>query len=130
MAQRSTRYRFHTPARGLCAYGKSYRTGLRPWRHKRSWRACGMPALVLSGLLRLGAAVLSQSVSTPEERSPVPREVYAIPIIIVQEDTLPPVMHRIAQCESGGQHFTKAGKVVRGTQHAADLGLFQINTVV
>jgi hypothetical protein len=51
-------------------------------------------------------------------------------VILVQADTLPPVLHRIAQCESRGQHFTKDGKIVRGKQHAADLGLFQINTAV
>jgi hypothetical protein len=56
--------------------------------------------------------------------------VQATPVVIVQEDTLPPVLHRIAQCESRGQHFTQEGRVVRGKQHAADIGLFQINTVV
>jgi len=88
-----------------------------------------MAAIVLSGLLLLVAAVLSQPGPSPGKRSPVLQEVHAAPVIIVQEDTLPPVMHRIAQCESRGQHFTKDGRVVRGKQHAADIGLFQINTV-
>ena len=63
-------------------------------------------------------------------RRPVPQAVHPAPVVIVQADTLPPVMHRIARCESRGQHFTKEGKVVRGKRHAADIGLFQINTVV
>jgi hypothetical protein len=89
-----------------------------------------MVLLLLAGVLLLVAAVLSQPVPSPADRSPVSRALHTTPVVIVQEDMLPPVLHRIAQCESRGQHFTRDGRVVRGTQHAADLGLFQINTVV
>ena len=130
MAHRSPRPHLRTPTRGLWASGRSYRTGLHHGRRSRSWWTRSLPALVLSGLLLLGAAVLSHSVPAPGARRPIPRAVHATPVILVQEDTLPPVLHRIAQCESRGQHFTQEGKVVRGTQHPADLGLFQINTAV
>jgi hypothetical protein len=115
---------------GLYVYGRSPRGGPCRSRRWQVWRTRGMVPLVLSGLLLLAVAVLSQPVSSPGERSPVPQAVHATPVIIVQEDRLPPVMHRIAQCESRGQHWTQEGRVVRGTQHAADIGLFQINTVV
>jgi hypothetical protein len=78
----------------------------------------------------LAVAVQSQPLASPRARRLVPQALHATPVIIVQADTLPPVLHRIAQCESRGQHFTKEGRVVRGKQHAADLRLFQINTVV
>jgi hypothetical protein len=128
--KRSTRPDLQTPPRGLYTYAISYCGGTHLPHCGRSWRSRGLPALVLSGLLLIVAAVLSPPVPSPSERSPVPQAVYATPVVIVQEDTLPPVMHRIAQCESRGQHFTKDGRVVRGKQHAADIGLFQINTVV
>ena len=51
-------------------------------------------------------------------------------MIVVKDDTLPPVLQRIAQCESAGQQFTRDGKVLRGTRHPQDTGLFQINAVV
>jgi hypothetical protein len=128
MAQRSTRHRLYTPPRGLSPYGLSSRAGLNHLCRRRRWRTHGIAILVLIGLLLLAAAVLSQPLPAPGEHSPVRQALHAMPVIIVQ--ALPPVLHRIAQCESRGQHFTKEGRVVRGTQHAADLGLFQINTVV
>lgn len=130
MAKRSTRHRLYTPPRGLSPYGLSSRAGLNHLCRRRLWRTHGMAILVLIGLLLLAAAVLSQPLPSPGERSPAPQALHATPVIIVQADTLPPVLHRIAQCESRGQHFTKEGRVVRGKQHTADLGLFQINTVV
>jgi hypothetical protein len=132
MAKRSTQHRLCTPPRGLSTYGLSSRAGLNHHRlrRRRWWRTHGMAIIVLIGLPFLAAAVLSQPVPSPGERSPVPQAVHATPVIIVQADTLPPVLHRIAQCESRGEHFTKDGRVVRGKQHTADLGLFQINTVV
>jgi hypothetical protein len=130
MAQPSTRHRLRTPPRGLSAYALSSRAGLHHVRRTSMWRTRGMAALVLSGLLLLVAAVLSQPGPSPGERSPVLQEVHAAPVILVQEDTLPPVMHRIAQCESRSQHWTKQGRVVRGQQNRHDTGLFQINTLV
>jgi hypothetical protein len=126
----SPRHRLPTRLQGLYVYGRFPRGGPRGSCRGKVWRTRGMVPLVLSGVLLIVAAVLSQPVPSPGERSPVPQAVHATPVIIVQEDTLPPVMHRIAQCESRGQHFTKDGRIVRGTQHAADIGLFQINTVV
>lgn len=115
---------------GLYVYSRSWRGGSRGARRWQGWRPRGLTRLMLGGLLLLGAAVLSQPVPSPGARRPVPQAVHTTPVILVQEDRLPPVLHRIAQCESRGQHFTKNGSVVRGTQHAADLGLFQINMVV
>jgi hypothetical protein len=130
MAQRSTGHRLRTPPRGLSAYGISSRAGLHHLRRRRMWRTRGMAAIVFSGLLLLVAAVLSQPGPSPGERSPILQTVHPAPVVIVQADTLPPVMHRIAQCESRGQHWTKQGRVVRGKQNRHDTGLFQINTIV
>ena len=60
----------------------------------------------------------------------VPEVVQQPAVVVVQEEPLPPVLQRIAQCESRGQHWTRQGKVTHGTRNPHDTGLFQINTVV
>jgi hypothetical protein len=50
--------------------------------------------------------------------------------MVRQEAPLPPVLQRIAQCESWGQQWTRNGQVLRGKRNPQDLGLFQINAVV
>ena len=89
-----------------------------------------MIALVMSGLLFMLGTVVGTAVPPREARSPVPHAVPQTQVVIVQDDTLPPVMQRIAQCESRGRHFTRDGKVTRGKQNPHDTGLFQINAVV
>ncbi len=42
-------------------------------------------------------------------------------------DEIPPIMLRIAHCESGNTQFDKHGKVVEGNSNVADRGRFQIN---
>jgi len=89
-----------------------------------------MVFLMISGMLLIMGAVLGKAVQPREARSTVPYVVQHTRVVIVKDDTLPPVMQRIAQCESRSQHFTKDGKVVRGKRNPHDMGLFQINTVV
>ena len=113
---------------GLSVYGTSLRGALRGTQRWQRWRPRGWVPLGFSGLLLLGALVLRQPLPSPGAQSPVPQVVHATPVIMVQADALPPVLHRIAQCESRGQHWTKQGHVVRGTRNRHDLGLFQINT--
>ena len=130
MRKRSTLHRLWTPTKSISTSGISYRAGPHLLRRRQAWRTRSMAALVLSSLLLLVAAALNQPGPSQGKRSPVPQVVHQTPVVIVQEDILPPVMRRIAQCESRGQHFTKDGRVVRGKRNPADLGLFQINTVV
>jgi len=68
----------------------------------------------MSGLLVLLGAVLVKAVPPWAERRAVPQVVPQTQVVLVQDDTLPPVLQRIAQCESQGQHWTKDGKVKRG----------------
>lgn len=91
-------------------------------------------ALVMSGVLVVCGALVVQHVTNAmaprEERHPVPQVVQPPRVVIVQDDTLPPVLQRIAQCESHGQQFTTDGRVVHGLKNPQDTGLFQINTAV
>jgi hypothetical protein len=128
--KRSTPHYLQTFPSGFYAYCISYHTGTHHRRRRQSWRTPGLAALALSGLLLLVAAVLHQLGPTKGEDSPVPQAVQQTPVVIVQEDALPPVLHRIAHCESRGQHWTKNGTVLHGKQNPHDIGLFQINTVV
>ena len=130
MMQLSSSHRIWTRPQGLYVYGRSPCAGLRGARRWQRSRTQGMVPLLLGALLLFVAAVFSQDVPPLEERSPVSQAVHPTPVVIVQADTLPPVMHRIAQCESRGQHWTTQGQVVRGKRNHHDLGLFQINTHV
>jgi len=122
---RSTLHCLRTHSRVLYPSGRAPRTGRR-----RSWRTRGLLVLVLSGLLLLVAAILGNVGQSQEVHRTVSSVVQPPQIVIVQDDTLPPVMQRIAQCESRGQHVTKHGQVMRGKRNPHDIGLFQINTVV
>jgi hypothetical protein len=106
------------------------RVGTRGRRRRRAWQPRGLVALVLSGLLLSVGVLLGQAVPWKDARSPVPQVGPQSHVVVVQDDTLPPVMQRIAQCESWGQHLTREGKVLRGKRNPQDLGLFQINAVV
>jgi hypothetical protein len=128
--KRSTRHRLQTPQRGLYAYGLSYLAGTRGLHRRRSWRTRGMVALMLSGLLLMGAAVFGTSIPSRGAYKVVPQVVQQTREVMVQDETLPPVLQRIAQCESHGQHWTRHGTILRGTRNRHDTGLFQINTLV
>jgi hypothetical protein len=89
-----------------------------------------MVALVMSGLLLMGAAVLGMSMLSRGAHQVVPQVVQQTRVVSVQDETLPPMLQRIAQCESHGQHWTRNGKLLHGTRNHHDTGLFQIKTVV
>jgi len=114
----------HYPHR---ARPRSILHGLR--RRRSVWKRV-LVSLGMSGLLVLLGAVLVKAVPPWAERRAVPQVVQHTQVVLVQDDTLPPVLQRIAQCESQGQHWTKDGKVKRGKRNPHDTGLFQINTVV
>ena len=130
MSKQSSLHRRRTHPRALCCSGRSQRTGIHGFRRTRAWRIHGLGALMLSGLLLSVGVVLGKALPSREAPSALPQVVQQTRIVIVKEDTLPPVMQRIAQCESRGQHFTKEGKVVRGKRNPQDTGLFQINAMV
>lgn len=54
----------------------------------------------------------------PEEKTPPISEINV---------KLPPVLERIAECESGGKQFEENGSVVTGRLNSKDKGKFQIN---
>ena len=130
MRERSTLQALRTHPRVRYPSGMGPRAAIHDRRRWRAWRTRALVALVLSGLLLSVGAIMGQTVPSKEARSPVPQEVQQTHVVVVQEDTLPPVMQRIAQCESWGQHFTRDGKVLRGKRNPQDIGLFQINAVV
>ena len=128
--KRSSLHRLQTPQKGLYAYGRSHLARLRSLYRRRSWRTRAMVVLVMSGLLLMGAAVFGTSMLSRGAHQVVPQVVQPTGVVIVQDATLPPVLQRIAQCESHGQHWTRHGKLVRGTRNHHDTGLFQINAVI
>ena len=130
MTKQSSLPRRCTYPRALYGSGRSQRRSTHRFRPTRPWRTHGLIALMLSGLLLSVGVVLGKALPSREVPSALPQVVPQTRVVLVKEDTLPPVMQRIAQCESRGQHFTKEGKVVRGKRNPQDTGLFQINAVV
>ena len=59
-----------------------------------------------------------------------PKTVYADKHVLVEVESIPPVLERIAKCESGGQHY-KNGQVIfnANTNGTVDIGYFQINSI-
>jgi hypothetical protein len=130
MTQRSSLLRRRTYPRALSGSGSAQRRSTPRCRRTRPWRTHGLMALLLSGLLLSGGMVLRKALPSREAPRALPPVVPPPRVVRLTEDTLPPVMQRIAQCESRGQHFTKEGKVLRGKRHPQDTGLFQINAGV
>jgi hypothetical protein len=130
MKQRSMFHGLRPPRQVLATAGRSPRVGTHARRRRRVWLTRGLAALVLSGLLLSVGALLGMAVPLRDAPHPIVQVVPPPHVIVVQEDTLPPVMQRIAQCESAGQQFARDGKVLRGKRHPQDTGLFQINAAV
>jgi hypothetical protein len=130
MRKRSSFHGLRTPRQVLATAGRSPRVGIRGRQRRRVWLTRGLAALVLSGLLLSVGALLGTAVPLRDARHPVTQVVPQPHVIVVKDDTLPPVLQRIAQCESAGQQFARDGKVLRGKRHPQDTGLFQINAVV
>lgn len=59
-----------------------------------------------------------------------PDTVYAEKFVEITVDKIPPVMERIAKCESGGMHY-KNGQVIfnANSNKTVDIGKFQINAI-
>ncbi len=51
----------------------------------------------------------------------------APPVFADEKEELPPVLIRIAKCESGNKHYNADGTLVRGKIVPTDLGRFQIS---
>lgn len=51
--------------------------------------------------------------------------------VVKAESKIPPIMQKIAECESKNQHFDKNGQVLMrsNTNRSVDVGRYQINTV-
>ena len=128
--QRSSLHRSQTPPRGLYVYSRSHLARLRGRHRSRSGRTRALMVLVMSGLLLMGTAILGMSLLPKGAHQVVPQVVQETQVVMVKDETLPPVLQRIAQCESRGQHWTRHGKLLRGTRNRHDTGLFQINAVV
>ena len=74
-----------------------------------------LPAFLVSAMFVSGSIFLDQ--------------VKADPIIEVSTNGIPPVLNRIAKCESGGKQFESNGQVVHGKKVRGDLGKYQINII-
>lgn len=49
-------------------------------------------------------------------------------VVLVVDETLPPILEKIAKCESSNRQYGKDGKVLKGNVNKSDLGRWQINT--
>ena len=60
----------------------------------------------------------------------LPKPIVIEKIVKVKDDTIPPILLKIAFCESGGKHTDKNGKVIRGKVNRNDIGKWQLNETI
>ena len=109
MRKRATVSGHQPPRMGCVTPAMMPRVGTRG-RRRRTGPPRGLVALVMSGLLLGLGAFLGQVVPWREARSPGPQVEPPPPVIVVQEDPLPPVLQRIAQCKVGGSSGRAMGR--------------------
>ena len=98
-------------------------------------------ALLVPLLMGVGALALANIRSAPPsvvaapESAPVLAVAEPVPVVadsgpVVAEPPLPPILQKIAACESRNTHYDRDGRVLRGKQNPQDVGKYQINTAV
>jgi hypothetical protein len=84
------------------------------------------------GLLILSSLYVQQGVSplpVAYAQEPVePLVEIPQPVILDVPPKIPPILEKVALCESGGRQYTSTGKVIRGKVDPRDIGKWQINT--
>ena len=88
-----------------------------------------VPLLTGVGTLALGR-VRPALPRMAEERGGAPVLAVAAPASAVPEAPLPPILRKIAACESRNTHYDRQGRVLRGTRNPHDVGKYQINAAV
>ena len=83
-----------------------------------------MIGLYLSALLIVGFIVAEGVMLFAPRVTEAEPEVRTITVI---DESLPPIMVKIASCESSGEHFDSNGQVKLGKKNPNDIGKFQIN---
>jgi hypothetical protein len=83
---------------------------------RRARRTCGRVALMLRGLLCIVAAVLGTSMPLKAEHKVGPQVVPQTRVDMVHDETLPPVLQQIAQCESHGPLDQEQDEPARHTE--------------
>lgn len=64
------------------------------------------------------------------EAKEIPKPIVIEKIVKVKDDTIPPILLKIAKAESGNRHFDSQGNVVKGKVNNKDIGKFQLNETV
>ena len=96
---------------------------------RRRWPWLLVPLLTAVGALALGPLRPEPPrVVAEQERAPV--LAMAVPAPGSPEPPLPPILRKIATCESRNTHYDRHGRVLRGRQNPYDVGKYQINAAV
>jgi hypothetical protein len=101
----------------------------RPRRRRKPGLLALLPVLLLTGV---GAFAFGSARSAPHGPVVV-REVEIVKAVekrVVPEQSVPPILRKIALCESQNTHYDRQGNVLRGTVNPYDVGKYQINTAV
>ena len=78
---------------------------------------------IIAGLI-VGKNEVAQAKEIAKE---LPKPIVIEKIVKVKDDTIPPILKKIFECESGGKHYDKNGKVIKGKVDSDDTGVAQIN---
>jgi hypothetical protein len=107
----------------------------------RRRRLAPLLALLVPFLTGVGTLALGNirpgppSIVAEQERAPAPAVAEPVPVVpesvpAVAAPPLPPILQKIAACESRNTHYDRHGRVLRGRKNPQDVGKYQINTAV
>ena len=103
-------------------------------REKTNWLGASLGLVfftVIIGILISAAVDATFSISAPTvEAKEITKPIVIEKIVKVKDDTIPPILKKIASCESGGNHTDKKGKVIRGKVNRNDIGKWQLNETI
>lgn len=112
-------------------YGNQYVGNIRLYMRKSIQEASAMyrKCVTIVGIIAIAGYIFAGGVFSAKVTIE-PETLWAKEIIEVPIKTIPPVMQRIAQCESNNQH-TRNGQVIfnANTNKTVDIGKYQINSI-
>jgi hypothetical protein len=97
-------------------------------RRKAVLLALLLPLLTGVGAFALGITRPAPPVSVVVKEVEIVKEVEKPAVL--PEQRVPPILRKIARCESQNTHYNRQGNVLRGRVNPHDVGKYQINTAV
>ena len=107
---------------GTLIYKKQISEGWRRIKKERQLKKLKLAGAIILGLLLFSLWVAASSLDRPSFAKEQIR-----PIVVLTEIKVPPILWKIARCESNNTHWDGNGEVLRGKVDKSDIGKYQIS---